>query len=463
MNRYNNYGLAPLHASTPNDFNQNFKSDRHDDRASLSGSEDGSYGLYADIHKTDADIEEEANVALTSQALNPDGTPKRPMNAFMIFARRRRPQVSSENQAMRTGQISKLLSKEWISMPSHEKQFYLEQAKQLKDTFNTKYPDYVYRRRPNNSRKRRRSDSNMRHIDHSFMTDHSDELLGNGDLEGSPVDSDEHIDNIIGYTSRPSHSVSQSFVEHPTKYNMSQSRSEPPYPSSNGQYESRQSYGPSSTVERFMQAQPRHLMQQQPEVNYSYSQSQSQSQHQLHSSASYHDVAPQGWPPRVERLQPTWLNNNDGQQSGSMDGGGNHRQAYSPSTPSSTWSNSPNGPTTPSTSPSYFPTLNTPFYPGQQPSVAEYQSVSSSPHPMSTPSPIYEPVSHAAGHTNMMSKEYAPRVYSSTGAIQLEHSYPTVSSRTPRHLPRVQTTMDYPNSQPPSASSSGHGFQWSRQ
>jgi HMG (high mobility group) box len=53
---------------------------------------------------------------LTSQALNSDGTPRRPMNAFMIFARRRRPQVSAANQTMRTGDISKILSKEWNSM-----------------------------------------------------------------------------------------------------------------------------------------------------------------------------------------------------------------------------------------------------------------------------------------------------------------------------------------------------------
>jgi len=53
---------------------------------------------------------------LTSQALNTDGTPRRPMNAFMIFARRRRPQVSAANQTMRTGDISKILSKEWNSM-----------------------------------------------------------------------------------------------------------------------------------------------------------------------------------------------------------------------------------------------------------------------------------------------------------------------------------------------------------
>lgn len=138
MNRYNDYALAP-HASAancPSGFNQSFKNERHEDRASLSGSEDGSYAVYGDIQKTDADIEgafmvlsrswstfdnlslEEANVALTSQTLNADGTPKRPMNAFMIFARRRRPQVSSENQAMRTGEISKLLSKEWVGMPA---------------------------------------------------------------------------------------------------------------------------------------------------------------------------------------------------------------------------------------------------------------------------------------------------------------------------------------------------------
>ncbi|KAJ7620950.1 hypothetical protein FB45DRAFT_927970 [Roridomyces roridus] len=108
--------------------------------------DDEDYSLYAD------------DAALTSQTLNPDGTPKRPMNAFMIFARRRRPQVSAENQSMRTGDISKILSQEWKAMLPNDKQFYQTQAKQLKETFNAKYPDYVYRRRPNNTRKRRKPD-----------------------------------------------------------------------------------------------------------------------------------------------------------------------------------------------------------------------------------------------------------------------------------------------------------------
>lgn len=59
---------------------------------------------------------DDPHLALTSQTLNADGTPKRPMNAFMIFARRRRPQISAANQMMRTGDISKILSKEWNTM-----------------------------------------------------------------------------------------------------------------------------------------------------------------------------------------------------------------------------------------------------------------------------------------------------------------------------------------------------------
>ena len=65
--------------------------------------------------------------------------------------------------------------------PQSQKQFYLDQAKRLKDTFNSKYPDYVYRRRPNNSRKRRKNDTGA-----LSMTDPED--LSGGDP--SPVEGD---------------------------------------------------------------------------------------------------------------------------------------------------------------------------------------------------------------------------------------------------------------------------------
>ncbi|KAI0294141.1 hypothetical protein BC826DRAFT_1104740 [Russula brevipes] len=133
------------------------RSDRGSPRAE---SDDGaSYNQRRTSTKADETALEDTQ--LTSQALNSDGTPRRPMNAFMIFARRRRPQVSAANQTMRTGDISKILSKEWNSMDVADKQFYLDQAKRLKETFNSKYPDYVYRRRPNNSRKKRRPDATI--------------------------------------------------------------------------------------------------------------------------------------------------------------------------------------------------------------------------------------------------------------------------------------------------------------
>ncbi|KAJ7240394.1 hypothetical protein B0H12DRAFT_1134685 [Mycena haematopus] len=72
---------------------------------------------HANSPNSDPEQDDDAALnALTSQTLNADGSPKRPMNAFMIFARRRRPQVSAENQSMRTGDISKILSQEWKAM-----------------------------------------------------------------------------------------------------------------------------------------------------------------------------------------------------------------------------------------------------------------------------------------------------------------------------------------------------------
>ncbi|KDQ17501.1 hypothetical protein BOTBODRAFT_575815 [Botryobasidium botryosum FD-172 SS1] len=64
----------------------------------------------------DAGSETEEQKALTTQALKADGTPKRPMNAFLLYAKKRRPEISADNPTMRTGEISKILSREWQNM-----------------------------------------------------------------------------------------------------------------------------------------------------------------------------------------------------------------------------------------------------------------------------------------------------------------------------------------------------------
>lgn len=114
-------------------FHVDRRRNRYEQQGSTSGPEDSNYSSFSDASKGETDTDGESflqlngeidlkgldeNTALTTQTLNTDGTPKRPMNAFMIFARRRRPQVSAENQSMRTGEISKILSKEWTSMQS---------------------------------------------------------------------------------------------------------------------------------------------------------------------------------------------------------------------------------------------------------------------------------------------------------------------------------------------------------
>ncbi|KAF8884145.1 high mobility group box domain-containing protein [Infundibulicybe gibba] len=242
MSRYNpEYPPHPSPADDAGSFHPGLKTDRHDETASPSGSDDGShYTSYTDMQKNELDGEEDPT-ALTSQTLNADGTPKRPMNAFMIFARRRRPQVSAENQSMRTGEISKILSKEWTSMQPSDKQFFLDQAKQLKETFNTKYPDYVYRRRPNNSRKRRRTDGSIRGTDNPIPTDMRDEILGTGDPgESSPTDGeDSQVDSLADADfSRPPHGLSHGYNEH-TKLGSSHSRVSPyPYTPSDLPYRS---------------------------------------------------------------------------------------------------------------------------------------------------------------------------------------------------------------------------------
>ncbi|KIK56512.1 hypothetical protein GYMLUDRAFT_76072 [Collybiopsis luxurians FD-317 M1] len=201
----------------------------------------------------DASNDGDSNQTLTSQTLNADGTPKRPMNAFMIFARRRRPQVSSENQSMRTGEISKILSKEWNSMPPSEKQFYLDRAKELKETFNNKYPDYVYRRRPNNSRRKRKDNNGVHSVDGSgpSPTDpHSHPHLPDPGMPRQPYDDHIHPHHrssggLPGYGAPDPYARESSSRQHPY---LPSDRGPPPPMNHNGPLPSPRLPGQSNSI-----------------------------------------------------------------------------------------------------------------------------------------------------------------------------------------------------------------------
>ncbi|KAG7440574.1 uncharacterized protein BT62DRAFT_937835 [Guyanagaster necrorhizus] len=357
MSPFDQYSLSHFPESGP----VTLKSDRRDERGSQSGSDDGStYNVYSDPQKSDGDADDDA--ALTSQSLNADGTPKRPMNAFMIFARRRRPQVSAENQSMRTGEISKILSKEWSSMSPNDKQFYLDQAKQLKETFNSKYPDYVYRRRPNNSRKRRKTDAaGMRAPDGSIMPpDAADGDLG----EPSPSDGDDSQADPLdmgGYSrlTHPSHYGEPSAPPHARL---------PTFPFTSSRYdisEGRLSY-----------------MQQPDRLHHSVSSPRlSQSGHlpsqypypQRHNSGHYPtDATSAAWAGDTSSSSTRssgsgWFGTSDRSAATPISA---KSQSFPPLSSPSSWPspNSPGPGASPSTSTSSaysFPTLNTPFFPTQ--------------------------------------------------------------------------------------------------
>lgn len=65
---------------------------------------------------SDADSSFTENDPLLHQDTHKNGRPKRPLNSFMIFSRKRRPELKLENEDMTVAGVAKLLSQEWKDM-----------------------------------------------------------------------------------------------------------------------------------------------------------------------------------------------------------------------------------------------------------------------------------------------------------------------------------------------------------
>jgi len=78
-----------------------------------------------------------------------------PMNAFSIFSQKRRKELSTQNPALTSFEISTILGDEWTSMTAEEKSSYIIQAQELKD--NPKNIDNESVQSKNNDKKRKRN------------------------------------------------------------------------------------------------------------------------------------------------------------------------------------------------------------------------------------------------------------------------------------------------------------------
>lgn len=94
------------------------------------------------VHPSDAGIPD------TPFSKDRYGHVKRPMNAFMVWARIHRPALAKANPAANNAEISVQLGLEWNKLSEEQKKPYYDEAQKIKEKHREEFPGWVYQPRP---------------------------------------------------------------------------------------------------------------------------------------------------------------------------------------------------------------------------------------------------------------------------------------------------------------------------